>query len=191
MQILATSPGNEDAIVVLSESDRTKEEVTDTEGHLKKFLDHNKASYYLALANVEFHKQNFAAAKSALQRASELDPKSSTPHLALAALLLLTKENAAAGEEMKKASDLSPPRSISHVRLAEFKAQSGAVEEAKQILKGVTGKVPDFLPAWLLSAKIALSEKHYDESNSLLENVFSQDPENYRCADAAGSGIFG
>ena len=178
VQILATSPGNEDAIVVLSESDRTKEEVADTEGHLKKFLDHNKASYYLALANVEFHKQNFAAAKSALQRASELDPKSSTPHLALAALLLLTKENAAAGEEMKKASDLSPPRSISHVQLAEFKAQSGAVEEAKQILKGVTGKVPDFLPAWLLSAKIALSEKHNDESNSLLENVFSQDPEN-------------
>ncbi len=178
VKILATSPGNEDAIVVLSESDRTKEEVADTEGHLKKFLDHNKASYYLALANVEFHKQNFAAAKSALQRASELDPKSSTPHLALAALLLLTKENAAAGEEMKKASDLSPPRSISHVRLAEFKAQSGAVEEAKQILKGVTTKVPDFLPAWLLSAKIALSEKHYDEANSLLENVFSQDPEN-------------
>ena len=179
VQILATSPGNEDAIVVLSESDRTKEQVVETEGHLKKFLDHNKASYHLALANVEFHKQNFPAAKSALQRAIELDPKSSTPHLALAALLLLTKENAAAGEEMKKAADLSPPRSISHVRLAEFKAQSGAIEEAKQTLKGITGKVPDFLPAWLLSAKIALSEKHHDEANSLLENVFSQDPENF------------
>ena len=101
--------GNEDAIVVLSESDRTKEEVADTEGHLKKFLDHNKASYYLALANVEFHKQNFAAAKSALQRASELDPKSSTPHLALAALFCYQGERSRRGRNEESCRSL-PPR---------------------------------------------------------------------------------
>jgi len=178
LQILSKSPSYDDALVLLSECDRTKDEVAATEGQLKKSPDKNKSGYYLALANIEFHKQDFAAAKAALTRASELDPKSPTPRLAYAALLLVTKDNAKAGEELKRAADLSSGRSIAPVRLAEFKAQTGAVEEAKQLLKGVTGKIPDFLPAWLLSSKIALSEKKYDEANSLLENVLSQDPEN-------------
>jgi tetratricopeptide (TPR) repeat protein len=178
LYILSKSPGYDDAIVLLSECDRTKEDAAATELQLKKFPDHNKSAYFLASANVEFHKQDLAAARTALQRASEVDPKSATPHLAYAALLLLTKDNPKAGEELKKAADLAPPRSIAHVRLAEFKAQTGAVAEAKQILKGVTDKVPDFLPAWLLTAKIALTEKKYDEANSLLENVLSQDAEN-------------
>jgi tetratricopeptide (TPR) repeat protein len=177
-ETLAAFPNHDEAILLLSETDRTTQDIAYTEEQLKKFPDQNRSSYYLAQANVEFRKGQLPAAKEALQHAEQLDPKSSTPHLAFAALLLLTKDFAGATKEFRKAAELSPARSIAHVRLAEFKMQTGAVEEAKQILKQVTAKTPDLLPAWLLLGRIALAEKHYDETNSMLENVFSQDPDN-------------
>ncbi len=176
--ILKESPNNDEAIALLAETDRTKEDIANTEKLLQQFHDQNKASYHLAAANVAFHKGDIAAAQAALQRASQLDPKSPTPYLALATLHLQAKDVTRGLEELKKAADLSPPRSTARVKLAEFKALNGAVEEAKQILKEATNKTPDFLPAWLVQARLALAEKHYEEATSLLENVLSQDAEN-------------
>ena len=42
----------------------------------------------------------------------------------------------------------------------------------------MTRQAPDYLPAWVLFARLAFSEKKYDESLSLLENVISRDPQN-------------
>ena len=42
----------------------------------------------------------------------------------------------------------------------------------------MTRQAPDYLPAWILFAQLAFSEKKYDESISLLENVISRDPQN-------------
>jgi tetratricopeptide (TPR) repeat protein len=178
ISILKESPENDEAMALLSETDRTKEDAAYTEQVLQRFHDHNKTSYNMAAANLAFHKGDTAAAEAALRRASQLDPKSPTPCLALAMLHLQAKDKTRALEELKKAADLPPARSTAKVRLAEFKALNGAVEEAKQMLQEVTRKTPDFFPAWLLQARIALSEKHYDEAISLLENVLSQDPEN-------------
>ena len=140
--ILGESPNNEEAIVLLAETDRTKEETAYTEQQLQTFHDRDKPSYYLASADVAFHKGNLASAQSALQRAVELDPRSPTVHRALASFHLLAKDLARAGDELKIAAELSPPRSIAKVKFAEFKAQTGAVDEAKQILKQITSTTP-------------------------------------------------
>lgn len=176
--ILKESPSNEEAIALLSETDRTKEDVARTEQMLQQFHDHNKVSYNMAVANIAFHKGDMTAAEAALRRVSQLDPKSPTPYLALATLHFQAKDKTRGLEELRKAADLPLARSTAKVRLAEFKALDGAVEPAKQMLKEMTSKTPDFLPAWLLQGKIALREKHYDEAASLLENVLTQDPEN-------------
>ena len=42
----------------------------------------------------------------------------------------------------------------------------------------MTKKAPDYLPGWTLLAELAFKDKKYDEALSLLENVFSRDPEN-------------
>ena len=178
ISILKESPDNDEAIALLSETDRTKEDVAYTEQMLQRFKDHNKAFYDIAAANVAFHKGDSVTANAALHRAAQLDPKSPTPYLALAALYFQAKDKTQGLENLKKAADLPPARSTAKVKLAEFKALNGAVEEAKQILKEMTRKTPDFFPAWLLQGRIALSEKHYEEATSLLENVLSQDPEN-------------
>src|SRR5438270_3455942 len=41
----------------------------------------------------------------------------------------------------------------------------------------MTRQAPDYLPGWTLLAELALKDKKYDEALSLLENVFSRDPE--------------
>ena len=176
--ILKESPNNDEAIALLGESDRTKEEIASTEQLLQQFHDHNKAYYHMAAANVAFHKGDITAAQAALQRALQLDPKSPAPHIALASLHLQAKDMTRGLEELKKAADLSPARSTARVKLADLKALNGAVEEAKKMLKEMSTKTPDFFPAWLLQARIALTEKHYEEATSLLENVLSQDSEN-------------
>jgi Flp pilus assembly protein TadD len=52
------------------------------------------------------------------------------------------------------------------------------VAEAKVRLKEITGEAPDFLPAWRLLAQIAFSEKQFDESLKLIENILFRDPPN-------------
>src|SRR4029077_15430209 len=83
-----------------------------------------------------------------------------------------------AGEEFKAAADLSPVRSGERIKYAEFQAANGAVNDAKISLQNITRQAPDFAPAWRLLAQIAATEKKYDESLSMLENIFNRDPEN-------------
>jgi tetratricopeptide (TPR) repeat protein len=52
------------------------------------------------------------------------------------------------------------------------------MEAASKTLKNLTKSAPDFLPAWILLARIAATEKKYDEALQLLENVFSRDERN-------------
>src|SRR4029453_2082617 len=41
----------------------------------------------------------------------------------------------------------------------------------------MTKQAPDYLPGWILLGELAAKDKKYDEALSLLENVFSRDPE--------------
>src|SRR4029077_14594026 len=60
----------------------------------------------------------------------------------------------------------------------EFKMQTGDTEEAKSYLQDLTKQARDFIGAWVLQARLAQSEKKYDEVVALLQNVFSRDPDN-------------
>jgi cytochrome c-type biogenesis protein CcmH/NrfG len=64
------------------------------------------------------------------------------------------------------------------MRYAEFQANQAAPNDARATLQEVTRQAPDYFPAWVLFARLAFSEKKYDESLSLLENVLSRDPQN-------------
>src|SRR6266480_2787168 len=99
-------------------------------------------------------------------------------HIGLAQLSLNKKDNARAGQEIKAAADLSPVRSRERLTYAEFKMQTGDKEEAKSYLQNLTNQARDFIGAWILQAKLAQSDKKYDEVGELLQNVFSRDPDN-------------
>ena len=97
--------------------------------------------------------------------------------MAMGDLYLLKKDQKQAGEEFKKAAELAPVRSMERLKYAAFMSAAGDTAETRRIATEMTRQAPDYLPGWTLLAELALKDKKYDEALSLLENVFSRDPE--------------
>src|SRR5262249_34436007 len=75
------------------------------------------------------------------------------------------------------AAELAPVRSLERLKYAAFTSATGDTGETRRIATEMTGQAPDYLPGWTLLAELALKDKKYDDALSLLENVFSRDPE--------------
>jgi tetratricopeptide (TPR) repeat protein len=177
LKVLEQVPDNGDAIAVLAEAARSKEDIETAEEQLEKFPSKNNVSFQLALANLFLHKGNATAAGDAVRQALTLDPKSSAAYMAMGDLYLLQKDQKQADEEFKKAADLAPVRSVERLKYAAFRSATGGAEETRRVATEMTKKAPDYLPGWILLAELALKDKKYDEALSLLENDFSRDPE--------------
>ncbi|MBA2435027.1 MAG: tetratricopeptide repeat protein, partial [Chthoniobacterales bacterium] len=175
--VLEQDPANGEALMALAEMALTPEGIKVAEEALQKFSNKESVFYQLAAANVAMRKPDLPVAQSLIDRALALDPKSADAHHLKGILHLLQKDKKGAGEEFKMAAELSPPRSSLKISYADYAAQTGSRGEASAYLESLTSKTPDFLPAWTLRARIALSEKKYDETLALLENVFSRDPD--------------
>ncbi len=178
ISILKQDPANSDAILVLADSSRGKEEIASAEQELAKFPQKNTAAFHLANASLAIKKNDLGAASDEVQQAIAADPKSSRAHLVMAYLYLLRKNPSHADPEFKAAAELAPVRSEEQIKYAEFQAANGAADAARALLQQVTKKAPDYLPAWRSLAQLAFVEKKYDEALSFLENIFSRDPDN-------------
>ncbi len=178
MTVLEKAPDTGKALFVLVDTAQKPEDVAAAEQELQKFPHHDNADYYLASAGIAGKKGDIAGAEAAVQRAAAADPNLPAVHSALGTLYSIKKDVEKAGAELEKAATLSPPRSTEKLKFAQFKVQTGASAEAKAFLEKVTKQTPDLLPAWSMLARIANSEKKYDEALQLLQNVLSRDPEN-------------
>lgn len=176
--ILEQSPAHGEAIVLLADTDQTREDIKYTDEQVQKFPERDNIFFNLASANISVQKAEFAAAEIFLRRALALDPQSPLPHLAMANFCLIQKDFPGVDRELKAAAELSGARSNSRLKYAEFKAQRGAADEARALLRDITKAAPDYLPAWRFLGQIALTQRKYDEALMLLENVFVRDPKN-------------
>src|SRR5207253_343708 len=177
-EILKQSPDNGPALALLAETALTVEQNQTAEQELQKFPHHDDPYVEVANAALAIRKGDLAKAEAALNHALSLDPKCAPARIGLAQLSLAKKDNARAAQELKAAADLSPVRSRERLTYAEFKVQTGDMEEAKSYAQDLTKQARDFMGAWVLQAKLAQSEKKYDEVVALLQNVFSRDPDN-------------
>ena len=178
LAVLQQSPTESDALLVLADSVRSKQEIEEVEQQLQQLRLPESAALQLALAGLALRKNDPATAEKELQRALALEPKSAVAHLAMAHFRALQKDLNQAGQEFKTAAELAPIRSTERLKYAEFQAATGALNEARVSLRETTRQAPDYLPAWLVLAQISVGEKKYEEAISLLENIFSRDPEN-------------
>ena len=169
----------------MTEAARSKEDIEAAQEQLQKFPNKNDVSFYLAVANLSFSGGDLSTAVNALQQALAADPKSSAAHMAMGDLYLFQKDQKQAIEEYKKAADLAPIRSVEKLKYAAFKSATGGAEETRRVATEMTKQAPDYLPGWILLAELASKDKKYDEALSLLENVFSREPEYVRWPQAA------
>jgi len=65
------------------------------------------------------------------------------------------------------------------LKYADFKIQTGNLEEGKRLLAEVTKATPDYMPAWIRQADIALAEKKYEDCARLLKQALARDPASY------------
>ena len=177
-EILKQAPDNGPALALMAETALTPEENQTAEQELQKFPQHDNPYIEVTNAALAIRKGDLAKAEAALNHALSLDPKCAQAHIGLAQLSLTKKDKARAEQELKTAADLSPVRSRERLTYAEFKMQTGDMEEAKSYLQDLTKQARDFIGAWVLQAKLAQSEKKYDEVGALLQNVFNRDPDN-------------
>jgi len=177
-EILKQAPASGPALAILAETSVTPEQKQAAEQELRKFPQHDNPYVEVANAALALRKGDLANAEVALNHALSLDPKCIQAHIGLAQVSLTKKDNARAGEELKAAADLCPVRSRERLTYAEFKMQTGNTEETKSYLQDLTKQARDFIGAWILLARVAQSDKKYDEVAALLQNVFSRDPDN-------------
>jgi tetratricopeptide (TPR) repeat protein len=139
----------------------------------------DNASLEVALGDISLRAGDLKAAESAFKRAQTLDPKSSAAWSALGALYLVQTNTAEADAALKKAAELAPDRSQEKLQYAEFKFQTGDPAASQRILGEMVQKTPDYIPAWMASAKVAAAGKKYDDCAALLAKLLARDPDNF------------
>ena len=177
LKVLEQDPNSGDAIITLTAAARSKEDIEAAQKQLQKFPKKNDVSFNLALANLSILKGDVGAATEAVRQALATDPKSSAAHMAMGDLYVIQKDQKQAIEEYTKAADLAPIRSVERLKYAAFISATGGTDETRRVATEMTRQAPDFLPGWILLAELASKDKKYDEALSLLENVFSREPE--------------
>jgi len=173
--ILRVSKNVPEALVLLTDTIRERDDLKVADEALQAFADKNSAYYQLASANVLALRGDAAGARTALQRALALDPKSPEVHLALARFYAGQNNPAQALAMHKAAAELAPLRSPIRMAYANYQAQTGALADATATLKEITQKVPDYLPAWRGLAQIAMQQRRFEEAMTLLQNALRQD----------------
>jgi len=137
-EILKQAPDNGPALALLAETSLTPEQTQTAEQEVQKFPQRDNPYVEVANAALAIRKGDSAKAEAALNHALSLDPKCVLAHIGLAQLSLNKKDNARAEQELKAAADLSPVRSRERLTYAEFKVQTGNMEEAKSYLQDLT-----------------------------------------------------
>ena len=176
--LLARQPTNETALLLLVESSLSTNDVKDAQQRLTslKSVNQQVPGYHVAWATWQLRNRDPKAAEAAVRQALTLDPKSDLAHGALANLLVLKKDPTNALAEFKAAADLAPPRSVHRLQYVDFKIARGEVAAAKELLGQITKQTPDYLPASMRVAKIALAESRFADCESGLKSVLARDP---------------
>jgi len=135
---------------------------------------------------LDLSQQDLTNGEAELQIALRLDSHLSSAYLGMATIYAARKDPKALEKALKTASELSPIRSSTHLKYAEYKAQTGASEEAKQILENITSQAPDYIPAWSDLMKIAFSEHRYDDCAAIVAKILAHDPSNFEAQLESG-----
>lgn len=178
---LALSPTNSEAPDIIAESAVTRPDIITArkilEAYEKKVGE--TAPMELAFGILDYGSGDEKAAETALQQAIKMDPKFSAAHYTLGNLYLRKGMLKEADAELKLAAELAPKRSPRRLSYANFKIQTGDVAEGKRLMAEISKESPDYIPAWVRQAEIALAEKRYDDCDSLLDKALAHDVDNY------------
>lgn len=179
--VLQKQPNHDEALVFLSESARSPEDIQALRNRLESVRSNlgGQSGFHLALGNLAFRQKNLAQAEASFKEAVRLGPKLALAHSMLGNLYAAQDNVMAAEAAYKNAFDLSPYRSARRFDYIDFKIRHGDAAAGRKLLEEIAQKTPDNLPAMNRLAELNLGEKKYVETAALLRKVLARDPQNY------------
>src|ERR1039458_3728138 len=178
--ILEKKPLDDDAPLLLAETANQPKEIESARQRLQTMArTGDRAVIEVALGNLALRDRDLAAAGSAFKKAQALDAKSPMVNAALATLAWAQGDLKQAESFFKAAADASPPRSPRRMQYVRFKIQTGDLGGGRRALDEIIKQAADYVPASLVLAEVAATEKKYDECAALLDKVEALDPDNF------------
>lgn len=178
--VLDRQPQDADAPLLLAEAAGSPAEIETARARLRALAKGgDRAPFEVGLGMLACREQDFPAGKTCFLRAVSLDPKSAPAYAALGALCTMVNDTNGAETNFKAAAEFSDARSARRLIYARFKLQTGDLPAAKQILADAVKSAPDFLPALLGLAEIAMVEKKFTEAHEFSDKVLARDPDNF------------
>ena len=170
--LLDQAPGNEQAILLLADAIRDEGQLNDTIQRLQAFQKRNgEKVVHVGFGKLALRTNDLKQAEIELLRAQQIEPNSSAMHLALATLRWQQGDLKVVDEHFQKAAELAPENWSTGLIRADFKLLTGAPAEARKAVEAVQQRTPQNIAAWLVLARIAVSEKKYDECLDLIKKV--------------------
>ncbi|HHY86624.1 MAG TPA: tetratricopeptide repeat protein [Verrucomicrobia bacterium] len=178
LSALAQAPTNDIAPLLLAQSARGPEQITQARQHLEELMRSAGATPALkvGIGALLLREGNIEGAEAAFREAIALDPQSPSGHHALGGLFVMTGNISNAIAELKTAAGLAPLRSPQRLQYAELLGRAGQPDEAERVLTEITRGAPDFLPAWIGLAEMALARRNYDACAAHISQALARDP---------------
>lgn len=167
-----------DALLILSETIRSRADYDLTLTELKKSPVRNLPTGILALTNLLLLKGDVEQAEKLVTGALKRQPDASALHAALGAIRLRQGDQKQAGEALQQAAELSPAHSAARLRYAEFLVRSETIDRAKAYLQEMLRAAPDYLPARRELANLLIREKAFSAAEEQIRTMLYQDTTN-------------
>jgi tetratricopeptide (TPR) repeat protein len=178
--ILDRKPEDAEALLLLAGTAISEKEIAQARSRFQKLSQGGDTpALETALGTLAFREHDLKTAADDFQRAQKLDPKFSAVYSALGGLYLAQNDLKQAETAFKTAAELSPVRSPRRIQYARFEMQTGGLAAGRDALEEIVKKAPDYLPAWVGLAEIALLEKNLDDCAASLNRVLARDAGNY------------
>ena len=127
LAVLQVEPAKEEALLILTNTVRSDEDVQQVKEHLRKIPGGNDLAYHLAWANLASKSGDLVYVKSELERAVAVDPRSARAHAMMAELYASQGNRSAADREFRTAIGYSTLGSGIFLDYARFQKKNGLV----------------------------------------------------------------
>ncbi len=175
LELLKIAPDNREALVFLAKVAGSEDEAKDVEVRLEFPGADEDARVWFANALIALGRRDLDAAGRAFTRAVELDPDAPDVFMYKSRWHLMRNEPAEAEASMREASRLAALRSPERIAYATYLLGAKKRDEALELLESSTDQAPDFIAAWRLLARLAISENEPGKAREYLQKVSGWD----------------
>ena len=175
LELLKTAPDNREALVLLAKLSGSEDDAKDVELRLEFPGADEDARIWFTRALLALGRRDLDGAGQAFTRAIELDATVPEFFAYKFQWHLMRNERTEAEASLREASRLAPLRSPQRIALATYLLGAEKRDEAVSLLESATEQAPDFIAAWRLLARLAISENDLETARKHLQKVAGWD----------------